>query len=239
MKKLCCINIISLIIIILIIITFSFIIKDVYDMYIDDNRFISKKHTNVFLEYNDNSDIFFDKSTYGGYIYNDPCKKIKSTTEFRNYVNKHITCLGRWCYNGKYSCPLYNNTECYNVEHIYDLNRGDINGCYNKDISGNLIMAWGRWNQELGKLDYKENMKEKEIIYGKEIIDKARENIIKCGDCLIEENKNIINFIKIISFIILILILLINNLYIIYLSYKNIKINNLEYYRNLTRNNGL
>lgn len=100
------------------------------------------------IDYGNDDSRFFDDSTFGLDIYTDPCASV-TNVDFRKKVNSIAVCSGRWCVNDTYNCVRYKTTECYNVEHIIDLNGGEFpKSCNN--IAGNLVMAYGRWNSQLG-----------------------------------------------------------------------------------------
>ena len=107
-----------------------------------------------------------------------------SNSVFRNNINKHLKCEGEYCVNNKYSCKKPGDTNCYHVEHIIDINGPEYrNHPECKDISGNKIMAAGKWNTGLGgyaNVDYYLAQREKELIYGSDIINTAHTNIRKC-----------------------------------------------------------
>ena len=64
--------------------------------------------------------------------------------------------------------------------HIYDIRGNDLN-VSNKKIAGNLVMAYGRWNVELGKKSYDESKKEKYKIYGKDIMEDVKNILLQCN----------------------------------------------------------
>lgn len=120
-----------------------------------------------------------DRTTYyhnGFYVnknyhYFDPTTYSESTQpmtvqEYKNDIKK-LSCTGEWCYNDKYNdkwgCKVGDSKNCYNVEHIIPKANSiaELNGC-SVDIQGNLIMAYGAWNQALRNEYYGE----KTIIYG-------------------------------------------------------------------------
>jgi hypothetical protein len=75
-------------------------------------------------------------------------------------------------------------TNCYHVEHIIDRRGPEFaDDPKIKDIAGNLVMTWGRWNSALGNLawrNYTASSKEKAMVYGQEIMNLVRETIKKC-----------------------------------------------------------
>lgn len=150
-------------------------------------------HTNVYNDFykEDNSlNMFFDEHTFGMNVYDNPCEEIKYSSKFRKAVNNKFDCDGIWCINNTFACDK--NRDCYHVEHIIDKNGPEFNdACYNKNIAGNLIMAWSRWNSELGTLaqhNYNYSHDEKIQIYGANIVYNAKNNIIKCSSCNTRNN---------------------------------------------------
>ena len=122
---------------------------------------------------------FYDIRTFGQNSI-DPCTVIKRNTIFRdNYVNKNILCEGIWCINKAFKCNRYKTQTCYNVEHIIDTRRYNNDNCTN--IYANLVMAYGKWNTELGRLTYGDSETEKREVYGNNIIKKTYEYINKCN----------------------------------------------------------
>ena len=124
-----------------------------------------------------NHQLFFDIHTVGYNIFSNPCE-IMTNKEFRDHVNKIISCNETWCVRGKYSCPSYVFRNCYEVEHIYDLNRPEYNKY--KNIVGNRVMAWGKWNGALGRLSFNDSLNEKYNIYGHNIMIESQRHINRC-----------------------------------------------------------
>ena len=187
------------------------------------------------LYYINNKDIgnvdynFYDPNTFGMDIYKEPCTLIKSNSDFRNKVNKNIKCRGTWCINETYNCILHKTTECYSVEHIIDTNGEEFINSKCKQIAGNLVMSYGRWNSQLdmlSKYDYDFNIDEKTAVYSKERIGEIRNIIVKCNPDCIETsstpNNNTYNIKDhdIITFTIVLLIFL--SLCVIFYIIKNI-----------------
>ena len=135
---------------------------------------------------------FFDPNTFGMDVYEDPCTVINSNDVFKNKINKEINCLGTWCVDDAFNCVVHKTTECYNVEHIFDTNGNDFHDAKCKQIAGNLVMAYGRWNSQLGaraKHHYTDSINEKMTVYTKERLNNVRELIIKCNpDCEITQS---------------------------------------------------
>lgn len=145
------------------------------------------EHTKIYDELwdgkNDNN-MFYDNNTFGLNIYQDPCKKITNNKYFRDYVNNHTECTGKWCIDGIFGNCGGSERNCYEVEHIIDKNGPEFNvstSC--KNIAGNIVMAWGKWNSALGGLasfDYKANINEKKIVYGRHMIEMVKLQIQRC-----------------------------------------------------------
>lgn len=116
---------------------------------------------------------------------NDICKKYTSRKQFIKYLNdNNIKCNGRWC-NGNYK--YIKSSDSYEVEHIIDLKNSELNNC-NKNIYGNIVLAYGLWNRQVGNLNWTYAKKEKKLVY-KEIFDKAIHNIKKCDSfCEVKED---------------------------------------------------
>ena len=95
-----------------------------------------------------------------------------------------MTCTGKWCIDNKFICGRSGNTDCYHVEHIIDENGPEFKNCYGcKNIAGNMVMAYGRWNKALGGLSlryYNDSTYEKQLVYGADILDRVRDTIWQC-----------------------------------------------------------
>lgn len=107
-------------------------------------------------------------------------------TNYRKFLNNNnITCTGSWCQNSTFTCKNTNN--CYHVEHIIDNNDGcslqDTKGM-EKNILPNLIMAYSKWNQQIGQLKWKQVEIEKRDIYGDYIFNQAVYYIKECDKYL-------------------------------------------------------
>lgn len=143
-----------------------------------------KTHTKVyidFLENNNDNKLFFDHSTFGINLYTDPCTPIKTNNHFRKYIIDHSICDGKWCVDAKFKCLENKKADCYHVEHIIDVRDGEFSSCKRcKNIAANFVMAWGRWNMALGGLNYTNSIKEKENVYGKDLVDRIRNKIYEC-----------------------------------------------------------
>jgi hypothetical protein len=120
-----------------------------------------------------------------------PLPKAPRKTYIQFLNNSGIECSGSWCIDDQFKC-LPHNLDCYHAEHIIDLNDEcslpDVKNM-EKNILGNLIMSWGRWNMQIGKLKWEHVEMEKRTIYGDEIVDMAIYYITKCNE-LYGNNKN-------------------------------------------------
>ena len=93
---------------------------------------------------------------------------------FRQYTRNNIKCLGKWCIDKQWKCNFGDSKNCYNVEHIIPKANSieEIKNC-SLDIQGNLIMAYGAWNQALSNRYYGE----KNIIYSSDIVRSAYKSV--------------------------------------------------------------
>lgn len=126
---------------------------------------------------------FYDPRTFGMNIYLDPCQRT-ANPHFRTFVNANVECKGLWCIDEAFKCPSGDSRFCYNVEHIIDTNGGEFLP-NQTNIAGNLVMAWGRWNQELGTLarkSYADAQGEKSLVYGSDAVIRAKSWIRKCNN---------------------------------------------------------
>jgi hypothetical protein len=83
----------------------------------------------------------------------DPCMKYKDRKTYIKLLEENnIECSGPWCINGAFSCGKSGNTECWQVEHIIDQSNSDlVDQGYDVNIIGNVIMAYGKWNNQIGQ----------------------------------------------------------------------------------------
>lgn len=147
-------------------------------------------HTAVYINRNatklGNKDYFyFDVRTFGSDFSEEvQCKTVYETSNqpFRNYISQRFDCDGEWCNDG-WHCTV--PMECYEVEHIIDKNGPEFTNQFcNKNVFGNLVMAYGRWNRQLGNLqnkNYKYSLNEKREIYNEERLNMARAIIERCN----------------------------------------------------------
>lgn len=148
--------------------------------YVIKEPVFTKEYETYWISQNNTDNLFYDPHTFGLDLFNNSCQ-IMSLQNFRKYINSNIKCNGKWCYKN-YHCMCYDSRSCYNVEHILDKKGKEFSNC-NKDIVGNYVMAWGKWNQKLGRVAYQNyynSIKEKEQIYGLTIVNRVREHFRKC-----------------------------------------------------------
>lgn len=139
----------------------------------------------------------------------DICKKFTNRKSFITYLLKTgIICTGKWC-NGNYKYDKVDNS--YEVEHIIELQNSELNNC-NKNIYGNIILAYGKWNRQVGNLDWKNGKQEKERIYGRNIVKQALENIKKCDSSCNEPLPEIGYIFMYIAFIVILVGIVIGNI---------------------------
>ena len=106
-----------------------------------------------------------------------------------NYIkvlmDNNIQCTGDWCKeygtNNGFDCKDM-GVECYQVEHIIDKQNTPYDKC-NMNILGNVIMASGTWNNQIGNRCWDDIKREKIAVYGKDIFCKAIKNVIDCTKC--------------------------------------------------------
>ena len=140
--------------------------------------------TQIFSEYEKGeipkSSIFLSSTYLPKYGF-DPCTKYGSRNEYISYLtDNRVACVGPWCLNGMFSCSNLGNN-CWQVEHIIDKSNSDLSDAgYNVNIYGNIVMAYGKWNQQIGQRVWPIVAEEKSIIYG-DIYEQARQNIVSCG----------------------------------------------------------
>lgn len=124
-------------------------------------------------------DIFLT-DTYLPHLGIDPCLPYTSRSDYIQILTDHnITCSGEWCSNqGSFSCAGM-GIDCWQVEHIFDLANSPYSDL-NLNIYGNIIMAFGRWNNALGTRSWDIVEQEKRRVY-ENIFDQAQRNIVSCN----------------------------------------------------------
>ena len=146
------------------------------------------QHTEVYLKYKRGEisrEMMFQSNTFLTGDTSGPhgvrflrCKPYKSRREYISLLNERgIGCRSR-CEGDKYSCKN-NHTECWHVEHIYDQKNSPLVDS-DVDIYGNLVMAYGKWNMQMGSKGWWVVQVEKSDVYGGRVFNQSRDNIIKC-----------------------------------------------------------
>jgi hypothetical protein len=121
---------------------------------------------------------FFVPNTYGGG--KDMCENNSDSgnTKYRNAIKTAFpACIGRWCQDGKWACLPKGTLQCYQAEHIIPIANliPEIAGC-STDIFGNLVMAYGQWNNDMRD----RFLNEKKEVYGRPMFDLAYRAIYRC-----------------------------------------------------------
>ena len=169
--------------------------------------------TNAYNTIKNDIKSYVQLNTFGGNFPNK-CDGLRI-----NYKSKYlvelssnlIRCSGHLCKNGFFECT--NSNECYHVEHIVDKENTPYNQC-NPNILGNVIMAYGVWNVEVGQKCWDDVVIEKFSVYGKESFCQSVRNVIECSGCNVQlpaqclENEIIKNPIFITIFIILLIVII-------------------------------
>lgn len=173
-----------------------------------ENKYTSvySQWKNGYFKYED----FFQRDTYIASKFGlDPCMPLTKTEYIQLLKKNGIYCSGKWCIDGEWKCQYGDSQECYNLEHIIDQKNSDpeFGSKYNKNILGNYIMAYGRWNQQIGRVqDWELIKKEKEEVY-KDIFRSASNSVKRCShsffdDEMIEDEindiENFVNFITLV-----------------------------------------
>ena len=156
----------------------------------DCNTKTCTSHTDIYNQYNYTNELskLYLPDTYLPYHTIDPCKQYTNRNEYINtLLNNSIYCSGIWCVNNEYSCKDVGN-DCWQVEHIYDKKNSILsNKDYNVNIYGNIVMAYGKWNAQIGQRIWSIVEKEKTDVYG-DIMSYAKSNILKCSDTNMKGN---------------------------------------------------
>lgn len=108
------------------------------------------------------------------------CQPVTRSSYIQLLQTLNIQCSGSWCIDGEFKCK--NNNNCYHVEHIIDMQESlpDVSSM-SKNIIGNVIMAYGQWNVQIGNMKWINVEREKRQVYGDKIVDRAIYNIEKCN----------------------------------------------------------
>lgn len=154
----------------------------------------TKKCRNFWTTQGNSNSQFYHPQTYGGDIHPNPLQ-FSTNQQFRVIVKRNVGyCYGKYCMNKQFGCQSNGNTNCYHVEHIIDENGPEFSNCLRcKDIPGNMIMVSGDWNMALGGLarkSYTQSQTEKSMIYGTDIMQRARNYIQQCCNNLIASNES-------------------------------------------------
>jgi hypothetical protein len=129
-----------------------------------------EKRTVIYDSYgkSNTNNFYFDIRTYTE-------STVSMTAQsYKDKIKASIPCNGQWCVDNQWKCNKTN--QCYNVEHAIPKANDilEIYGCP-VDIEGNLIMAYGAWNQALSNRYYGEKLE----IYGSTIFKSAYRSIYK------------------------------------------------------------
>lgn len=158
------------------------------------------KHTKTYLEWKSGTffhEDFFSRDTYlGHYPKLDPCTVLTKNQYIKLLKDNGGKCSGKWCIDGEWKCRSGDSQECYNLEHIIDSKNSDteFGPSFNKNILGNYIFAYGRWNQEIGRIkDWSSIKNEKKEVYGKDIFDRAYQTVYECHKGYIEKEETNLN----------------------------------------------
>lgn len=127
----------------------------------------------------DQTDLFLPNTFIGG---GDPCAKYTGRpTYIQQLASVGIHCAGKWCaQDGANNGFGWASTdESYDGSHIVDVSNSN-NDC-NKEILGNVVMAYGKWNNMVGQLLWKDVRREKMRVYG-DIFGQAVRNVLMCNE---------------------------------------------------------
>ena len=141
-------------------------------------------HTVEYVNYwtldGNSNNLFFDNATFGVSIFHDPCIIVSNYQVVRNIINSKIICQGEWCESGSFSCAS-NILDCYDLTYVIPYDSPEFqNAC--KNITGNLIMTWKRWSNDVLTLpSYQNTIAEITEILGSDNINYIRGIIETCG----------------------------------------------------------
>jgi hypothetical protein len=136
--------------------------------------FSTSQQTPVFnkywVEYNNNNSIFFNEHTLGINLKGlDLCETMTENT-FKEHIQNTVPCIGKWCIKDMFEC---NGTyACYHVDRIVD----------SEYTATNMVMLYGLWKKQLQENPYEHMIKEKDIVYGRELVDMVHEQIRVCKE---------------------------------------------------------
>lgn len=136
------------------------------------------QHTSVYMKYKSgeiSKTQMFQSNTF---LKNDCSLYTSRQNYIRKLMSGGIKCEGR-CIDGKYKCDKTN--ECWHVEHIHDLKNSPLSAMgHDVNIIGNLVMAYGMWNVQMGSKGWRIVEIEKSDVYG-DIFNISHNNIIRCN----------------------------------------------------------
>lgn len=153
-------------------------------------HFKCSQHTDTYKKFMAGTlkaDDIFQANTFSAGSLEERCKSYKGDIRkpfvrdlVRHNISCDIHCVNKDKNNG-FNCLQRNNQDCLNVEHIVDKSNSDlVKRGNNVNIYGNLIMAYGKWNQAVGRKRCDVSEIEKKAIYGS-FYDDARRNVIVCN----------------------------------------------------------
>ena len=123
---------------------------------------------------------FYNNLTFGSQIFKDPCVIVSDLNLVKTIINSEIQCDGEWCKSAQFLCT--DTLDCYDLQYIIPLNGPEFkNSC--KNITGNLVMSWKRWSQDLDKIiiyNYQNGINELNTILGLDTLIYARSLIETC-----------------------------------------------------------
>lgn len=101
----------------------------------------------------------------------------------RLLTQNDVGCTGSWCIGGGFSCSGATSSKlCYQVEHIIDQQTTDPQlDRYEKNIVGNVVMAFGLWNSQMGNKKWDIVQEEKKRVYTQAMFSTARHFVVTCG----------------------------------------------------------
>lgn len=149
----------------------------------------TQEHSQIYLQWKQGRfhETLFLPQTYLGFEEDVRCQPLsENSSQRRNQYlellrQRNIGCSGSWCIDGEFKCQFGNSQDCYNLEHIVDLQNSILEE-YNRNIVGNIVMAYGRWNQQVGSLTWPRVEAEKIEIYGRQLMEEAMLAIVECGE---------------------------------------------------------
>lgn len=178
---------------------------------------------------NSNKDNFYfveETYNYGTLEKCSPMPDNGNNDAFKKHIEA-ILCTGKWCisstrWKNGWNCPDSTN-QCYHVEHIIPKanNIPELQGC-NTNIFGNLVMAYGLWNQQLNN----GFLCEKEEVYGS-IYNQAYNAVLSCCDTPSPPSKVYISGIIVAVCSVIVFVILIVLFMVLFYSKRNY--NNSEY----------